>query len=196
MMGVTKLMQNKRFIQCPSFGRWFMSRTWGVRCNILWKLFHSCTLGMSWRTSEYSWAYRDGKPGLPCLAWRATILEIFVTGCTWPRNIPARSVNWVQGAASDNETGFLPLMWLGLKRRSSDSSSFSYILRKIHTHEPFQKSCWLWRSRADLQPHWLVVALKILENVWRTWVENGGFWVLGKSGLLQKFAFKNMCLAF
>ena len=126
MMGVTKLMQNKRFIQCPSFGRWFMSRTWGVRCNILWKLFHSCTLGMSWRTSEYSWAYRDGKPGLPCLAWRATILEIFVTGCTWPRNIPARSVNWVQGAASDNETGFRTVMWLGLKRRSSDSSSFSY----------------------------------------------------------------------
>ena len=30
---------------------------------------------MSWRTSEYSWAYRDGKPGLPCLAWRATILR-------------------------------------------------------------------------------------------------------------------------
>ena len=75
MMGATKLMQNKRFIQCPSFGQWFMSRTRGVRCNVHWKLFHSCTLGMSWRTSEYSWAYRDGKPGLPCLAWRATILR-------------------------------------------------------------------------------------------------------------------------
>ena len=128
MLGVTKFMQNERFIQCPLSLIWSVIFVQDSRSTLQYSL-EIVSFLYSWHVMEDIWVQLsvqrwEAWPALSRLACNNA--EIFVTGCTWPRNIPARSVNWVQGAASDNETGFRILMWLGLKRRSSDSSSFSY----------------------------------------------------------------------
>ena len=135
MMGVTKFMQNERFIQCPLSLIWSVIFVQDSRSTLQYSL-EIVSFLYSWHVMEDIWVQLsvqrwEAWPALSRLACNNA--EIFVTGCTWPRNIPARSVNWVQGAASDNETGFRIVMWLGLKRRSSDSSSFSYANSHIWT---------------------------------------------------------------
>ena len=178
MLGVTKFMQNERFIQCPLSLIWSVIFVQDSRSTLQYSL-EIVSFLYSWHVMEDIWVQLsvqrwEAWPGLPCLAWRATILRYLSLDA--PGHVIFLPGRWIECRAQ--------LQIMKPVFGSSCDSAWSAgapialaSLTQIHTHGPFQKSCWLWRSRAESSLHWLVVSLKILENVWRTWVENGGFWV-------------------
>ena len=79
MMGVTKFMQNERFIQCPLSLIWSVIFVQDSRSTLQYSL-EIVSFLYSWHVMEDIWVQLsvqrwEAWPGLPCLAWRATILR-------------------------------------------------------------------------------------------------------------------------